>query len=116
MYCADEELQKWKAEDLQKYLLQGGVLIGNNARKENFIEKVIFAQKSDLLFEPSQEKREKEILNAKHKKWSIDGVQIPHPNDIKENWITESEYLPSIVLKNIDKYEELNPSKKASKE
>ena len=43
-------------------------------------------------------------------------MQIPHPNDIKENWITESEYLPSIVLKNIDKYEELNSSKKASKE
>ena len=45
MYCADEELQKWKAEDLRKYLLQRGVLIGNNARKGNFIEKVIFAQK-----------------------------------------------------------------------
>ena len=47
---------------------------------------------------------------------SIDGVQIPHPNSIKENWITGSEYLPFIVLKNIDKYPELNFAKKGSKE
>ena len=56
------------------------------------------------------------ILNAKHNKLSIDGVQIPHPNNIKENWITGSEYLPSIVLKNINEYAELNSAKKASKE
>ena len=52
----------------------------------------------------SEEEREKEILNAKHIKLSIDGVQIPHPNNIKLNWITGSEYLPSIVLKTIDEY------------
>ena len=66
--------------------------------------------------QPSQEEREKEILNAKHKKLNIDGVQIPHPTDIKENWITGSEYLPSIILNNIDEYAELNSAKKASKE
>ena len=66
--------------------------------------------------QPSQEERENEILNAKHNKLSIDGVQIPHPNNIKENWITGSEYLPSIVLKNINEYAELNSAKKASKE
>ena len=43
-------------------------------------------------------------------------MQIPHPNNIKENWITVSEYLPSIVLKNIDEYAELNSAKKASKD
>ena len=71
------------------------------------IEIVIFAQKLDLLIQPSQEDREKKILNAKHSKLSIDGVQIPHPNKVKENWINKSEYLPSIVLKNIDEYAEL---------
>ena len=59
---------------------------------------------------------EKEILNAKHNKLSIDGLQIPHPNNIKENWITGSEYIPSIVLKNIAEYAEFNSAKKASKE
>ena len=72
---------------------------------------MIFAQKLDLPIKPSQEEREKEILNAKHNKLSIDGVQIPHPNNIKENWITGSEYLPSIVLKTIDEYAELNLAK-----
>ena len=43
-------------------------------------------------------------------------MQISHPNNIKENWITGSEYLPSIVLKNIDEYAEFNSAKKASKE
>ena len=38
------------------------------------------------------------------------------PNDIKKNWITGSDYLPSIVLKNVDEYTELNSAKKASKE
>ena len=47
---------------------------------------------------------------------SNDGAQIPHPNNIKENWITGSEYLPIIVLKNIDKYAELNSAMKPSKE
>ena len=91
MYFTDEELQKWKVEDLRKYLLQRGVPIGTNARKANLIEKVIFAQKLDLPNQPSQEEHEKEILNAKHKKLSIDGVQIPPPNNIKEHWITGSE-------------------------
>ena len=77
---------------------------------------MIFAQKLDLPIKPSQEEREKEILNAKYNKLSIDGVQIPHPNNIKENWITGSEYLPSIVLKTIDEYAELNLVKKAPKE
>ena len=109
MYFTDEELQIWKVEDLQKYLLQRGATIGNNARKANLIEKVIFAQKLDLPIQSSQ-------LNAKHNKLSPDGVQIPHPNNIKENWITGSEYVPSIVLKNIDEYAELNSAKKTSKE
>ena len=77
---------------------------------------MIFAQKLDLPIHPSQEEREKEILNAKRNKLSIDGVQIPHPNNIKENWITGSEYLPSIVPKNTDEYAELNSAKKALKE
>ena len=54
--------------------------------------------------QPSQEECEKEMLNAKRNKLSIDGVQIPHPNKIKENWITRGEYLQSTVLKNIDEY------------
>ena len=49
-------------------------------------------------------------------KLSIDGVEIPHPNNIKENWIIGSECLPSIVLKNIGEYTESNSAKKASKE
>ena len=60
MYFIDEELQKWKVEDLRKYLLQRGVPIGNNARKANLIEKVIFAQKLDLPIQPSKK-------NAKRK-------------------------------------------------
>ena len=116
MYFTDKELKKWKVEYLRKYLLQRGVPIGNNARKANLIEKVIFAQKLDLPIQPSQEEREKEILNAKHNKLNIDGVQIPHLNNIKENWITGSKYLPSSVLKNIDEYAELNSAKKVSKE
>ena len=55
MYFIDEELQKWKVEDLRKYLFQRGVPLGNNARKANLIEKVIFAQKLDLPIQPSQE-------------------------------------------------------------
>ena len=47
---------------------------------------------------------------------SIDGVQIPHPYKIKENWITRGEYLQSTVLKKIDEYAELNSAKKASRE
>ena len=39
MYLTAEELQKWKVEDLRKYLIQQGVPIGNNARKANLIEK-----------------------------------------------------------------------------
>ena len=79
IYFTDEELQKWKVEDLWKYLLQRGVPVGNNAQKANLIEKVILVQKLDLAIQPSQEECEKEILNAKHSKLSIYGVQIPHP-------------------------------------
>ena len=96
MYFTDEELQKWKIEDLRKNLLQRGVPIDNNACKANLIEKVIFAQKFDFLIEPSQE-HEKEIFNANHNKLRIDDMQIPHSNDIKENRITGSEYLPRII-------------------
>ena len=77
---------------------------------------MIFAQKLDLPIHPSQEERQKEILNAKRNKLSIDGVQIPHPNNIKENSISGAENLQSIVLKNIDEYSELNSAKKASRE
>ena len=77
---------------------------------------MIFAQKLDLPIQRSQQEREKEISNAKHNKLSNDGAQIPHPNNIKENWITGSEYLPIIVLKNIDRYAELNSAMKPSKE
>ena len=73
---------------------------------------MIFAHTLDLPIHPSQEERKSEILNAKHNKLIIDGVQIPHPNDIKENWITGSEYLPSIILNNIDEYAELSSAKK----
>ena len=75
-----------------------------------------YRQKLDLPIQPSQEEREKDILNSTHNKLSIDGVEIPHPNNIKENWITGSEYLPSIVPKNTDEYAELNSAKKALKE
>ena len=74
---------------------------------------MIFAQKLNLPIQPSQEERKKEILNAKHNKLRSNAMQIPHP---KENWITGSEYLPSIVLKNIDEYAELNSERKASEE
>ena len=36
-------------------------------------------------------------------------------NDIKENWITGSEYLPTIILNNIKEYAELNSAKTVSK-
>ena len=77
---------------------------------------MIFAQNLDLPIQPSQEKCETETLNAKHNKLSVDGVKILHPNNMKENWNTESEYPPIIVLKNIGEYAELNSAKKASKE
>ena len=77
---------------------------------------MIFAQKLDLPIQQSQEEIEKEMSNAKHNKLSIDGVQIPHFNNIKENWITGSEYLPNIVLKNIDEYAEFSSAKKTSKQ
>ena len=102
MHFTDGKLQNWNVDDLRKYLLQGNIQIGNNVRKANLIQKVISAQKLDLPIQHSQDEREKEILNAKHNKLSIDGVQIHHPNGIKENWITGSEYLPSIILNNID--------------
>ena len=85
MYFTDEELQKWKVEDLRKYLLQRDVPISNNGRKGNLIKKKIFPQNLDMLIQPRQGEREKEILNAKHNKLSIDGIQIPHPTDIKKN-------------------------------
>ena len=43
-------------------------------------------------------------------------MQVPHPSDIKENYVTGSECLPSIIMNNINKYAELNSVKKASKE
>ena len=42
-------------------------------------------------------------------------MQISHPNDTKENWITGSEYLSSIILNNTEEYTRLNSAKKASK-
>ena len=111
MYFTDKELQKWKVEDLRKYLFQRDVPISNNASKENLIKKKIFLQNLDMLIQPRQGEREKEILNAKHNKFSIDGIQIPHPTDIKENW-----YLSSIILKNIDEYAGLNSAKKGLEE
>ena len=83
MYFKDEELQKWKIESLGEYFLQRGFPIGNNTRKVNLTEKVIFAQKLDLQNQRSQKEREKEILNAKHNKLSNDGAQVPQPNNIK---------------------------------
>ena len=47
---------------------------------------------------------------------SLDGLQIPHSNDIKQNWITRSVYLASIILNNIDEYTELNSAKNVSNE
>ena len=101
MHFTDGKLQNWNVDDLRKYLLQGDIQIGNNVRKANLIQKVISAQKLDLPIQHSQDEREKEILNAKRNKLCIDGVQY-HPNGIKENWITGSEYLPSIILNNTD--------------
>ena len=104
MYFTDKELQKWKVEDLQKYLLQQGVPTGNNARKANSIHCANSAK---------PRRRRKGYFKYK--------AQIEHwwrsnPNNIKENCITGSEHLPNIVLKNIDEYAELNSAKKASKE
>ena len=39
MHSTDEELQKWKVEDLGNYLLQRDVPIGNNAHKANLIKR-----------------------------------------------------------------------------
>ena len=104
MYFTDKELQKWKVEDLQKYLLQQGVPTGNNARKANSIHCANSAK---------PRRRRKGYFKYK--------AQIEHwwrsnPNNIKENCFTGSEHLPNIVLKNIDEYAELNSAKKASKE
>ena len=78
MYFNDKELEKWKVGDLTKYLLQQGVPIDNNVCKAYFIEKVALAKKFNLPIQPGQE-REKEILNAKHNKLSIDGVKYLIP-------------------------------------
>ena len=79
MYFTDEELQKWKVEDLQKYLLQQGVPTGNNARKANSIHCANSAK---------PRRRRKGYFKYK--------AQIEHwwrsnPNNIKENCITGSE-------------------------
>ena len=50
---------------------------------------MIFAQKLDLPIRPSQEERKKEILNAKHNKLSIGGVQTPHPITSKKIGLLE---------------------------
>ena len=83
MYFKDEELEKWKVGDLRKYLLQRGVPIDNNVCKAYFNEKVPFAKKFDLPIQPGQES-EKEILNAKHNKLSIDGVKYLIPMTSKK--------------------------------
>ena len=93
MFFTDEELQKWKVDELKKFLQQRGVPIGNNIRKAELVEKVNFAQRLELTILPSQEEREQEITSSKEQKLNIDGVQIPHPNEIKNNWMTGSEYL-----------------------
>ena len=46
----------------------------------------------DLSIQRSKEERKNRILNPKHNKLSTEGVRIPHPNDIKETLITESDY------------------------
>ena len=76
MHFTDGKLQNWNVDDLRKYLLQGDIQIGKNVRQANLIQKVISAQKLDLPIQHSQDEREKEILNAKHNKLCIDGVQI----------------------------------------
>ena len=116
MFYSDEELQKWKVDDLKKYLQQRGVPIGNNIRKAVLVEKVIFAQKLELQILPSQGEREKEIALSKAQKLNIDGVQIPHPNEIQNNWMTGSEYLPSVLASNVENYAQLNTALKASRE
>ena len=112
----DEELQKQKVEDVRKCLLQRGVSIGNNTREVNLFDNMIFVHKLDLPIPPYQEECKKKILNAKNKKLTIDGVQISHPNDTKEKWISGREYVPSILLNNTEEYAELISAKKASKE
>ena len=80
MHFTDGKLQNWNVDDLRKNLLQRDIQIGNNAPQANLIQKVNSAQKLDLPIQHSQDEGEKEILNAKHNKLSIDGVQIHHPN------------------------------------
>ena len=75
---------------------------------------MILVHKLDLPIPPYQAKCKKKILNAKNNKLTIDGVQISHPNDIKEKWISGREYVPSIILNNTEEYAELISAKKAS--
>ena len=98
MYFTQEELAQWKVEDLKNFLQERGVPINSNSsRKAQLIEKEIFAQKLELPVLPNQDARQQEISNSKLKKLNVDGVQIPHPTEIKDNWISGSEYLPSII-------------------
>ena len=49
MVFTDEELSKWKVEDLKSFLLARGVpLSSGGCRKTQLIEKVIFAEKLSL--------------------------------------------------------------------
>ena len=57
--------------------------------KSKFNWKSDFGTEVDLAIQPSQEEREKEILNAKHSKLSIYGVQIPHPMTSKKTGLLE---------------------------
>ena len=65
MVFTDEELSKWKVENLKSFLLARGIPLGSGScRKTQLIEKVILAEKLDLPVLPSFDIRQKEIIST----------------------------------------------------
>ena len=118
MVFTDEELSKWKVEDLKSFLLARGVPLSfGGCRKTQLIEKVIFAEKLALPVLPSNDIRQKEIISTRLKKLVVDDVlQLPVLEDLKPNWLEGSQYFPNITLEVITQYAELTPSMKGCRE
>ena len=118
MVFTDEELSKWKVEDLKSFLLARGVpLSSGGCRKTQLIEKVIFAEKLALPVLPSNDIRQKEIISTRLKKLVVDDVlQLPVPEDLKLNSFEGNQYFPNITLEVITQYAELTSSMKGCRE
>ena len=111
MAFTEEELRIWRVEDLKKYLSNRGVPLNTkNCRKQQLIEKVIFAEKLELPTLPSQAVRNLKLTAT------VGGVQLPFPETIRSHWLEGSEYFPDLTVDVIKKCAEAKESLKVSKE